>query len=212
MKTYAVKNRVQQREVTATCSNSQRRSTASPGIIDKRSSAIVQQKMAETIDNSSRQVAQRHQFRYLFANSAQLRPMGKDELQMKAESKILQRAELDNDEMLQGKFPTAQRQSDLEEEEIYQGKLQTAQLKVSEEEELLQGKYDSRSSPIQYETDGREPDSRTGMLDQLKAGMKQLSGVDLSDVRVHRNSAKPIQLNALAYAQGNEIHLGPGQE
>ncbi|HET7867412.1 MAG TPA: DUF4157 domain-containing protein, partial [Burkholderiaceae bacterium] len=33
-----------------------------------------------------------------------------------------------------------------------------------------------------------------------------------SDVRVHRNSDKPGQLNALAYAQGNDIHLAPGQE
>jgi hypothetical protein len=36
--------------------------------------------------------------------------------------------------------------------------------------------------------------------------------MDMSNVRVHANSARPAQLNALAYAQGNEIHLGPGQE
>ncbi|MDO1529998.1 DUF4157 domain-containing protein [Fulvimonas sp. R45] len=52
----------------------------------------------------------------------------------------------------------------------------------------------------------------TGMPHQLKAGIEALSGMDLSDVRVHRNSGKPAQLSALAYAQGNEIHLGPGQE
>jgi len=52
----------------------------------------------------------------------------------------------------------------------------------------------------------------TGMPDQLKAGIESLSGMDMSDVRVHRNSDKPAQLSALAYAQGNEIHLGPGQE
>jgi hypothetical protein len=34
----------------------------------------------------------------------------------------------------------------------------------------------------------------------------------VGDVTVHRNSAKPAQLSAAAYAQGNEIHLGPGQE
>jgi hypothetical protein len=50
------------------------------------------------------------------------------------------------------------------------------------------------------------------MPDQSKAGIEALSGMDLSDVRVHANSAKPAQLNALAYAQGNDIHLGPGQE
>lgn len=52
----------------------------------------------------------------------------------------------------------------------------------------------------------------TGIPSQLKVGAEVLSGMDLSDVLVHRNSAKPAQLNAFAYAQGNDIHLGPGQE
>ena len=34
----------------------------------------------------------------------------------------------------------------------------------------------------------------------------------MSDVTVHKNSDKPAQLNAHAYAQGTDIHLGPGQE
>jgi hypothetical protein len=55
-------------------------------------------------------------------------------------------------------------------------------------------------------------ENRTGMPDGLKAGIESLSGMDMSDVRVHRNSSQPAQLNALAYAQGNDIHLGPGQE
>jgi hypothetical protein len=54
--------------------------------------------------------------------------------------------------------------------------------------------------------------NKTGMPDQLKQGVEQLSGVGMDDVKVHRNSDKPAQLNALAYAQGNDIHLGPGQE
>lgn len=55
-------------------------------------------------------------------------------------------------------------------------------------------------------------DNRTGLPAQLKAGMESVSGMDLSHVRVHYNSAKPAQLNAHAFAQGNNIHLGPGQE
>ena len=51
-----------------------------------------------------------------------------------------------------------------------------------------------------------------GMPEQLKAGIGALSGMDLSDVRVHANSAKPAQIDALAYTRGNDIHLGPGQE
>jgi Domain of unknown function (DUF4157) len=54
--------------------------------------------------------------------------------------------------------------------------------------------------------------NKTGMPDQLKANLEAMSGFDLSDVRVHRNSPKPARLSAFAYAQGNEIHLGPGQE
>lgn len=46
----------------------------------------------------------------------------------------------------------------------------------------------------------------------LRSGLEQLSGYDLSDVRVHYNSAKPRALGALAYAQGTNIHLGPGQD
>ncbi|RUL79012.1 DUF4157 domain-containing protein [Dyella choica] len=51
-----------------------------------------------------------------------------------------------------------------------------------------------------------------GLPSPLRAGIEAASGMDMGDVVVHRNSAKPAQLNALAYAQGNEIHLGAGQE
>lgn len=52
----------------------------------------------------------------------------------------------------------------------------------------------------------------TGLPDNLKTGVESLSGHSLDDVKVHYNSAKPVQLQALAYAQGTDIHLGPGQE
>jgi hypothetical protein len=48
--------------------------------------------------------------------------------------------------------------------------------------------------------------------DRLKGSLELLSGMDLSDVRVHRNSSKPAELKALAYTQGRDIHLGPGQD
>ena len=55
-------------------------------------------------------------------------------------------------------------------------------------------------------------DNRTGLPDQLKAGIETLSGLSLDNVRVHRNSPRPAALDALAYAQGTDIHVGPGQE
>ncbi|KAL0630563.1 hypothetical protein Q9L58_010589 [Maublancomyces gigas] len=36
--------------------------------------------------------------------------------------------------------------------------------------------------------------------------------MSMDHLKVHYNSDKPAQLQAQAYAQGNEIHLGPGQE
>ena len=52
----------------------------------------------------------------------------------------------------------------------------------------------------------------TGLPDRLKAGVEQLSGLALDDVRVHYNSSKPAAVQAQAYAQGTDIHLAPGQE
>lgn len=54
--------------------------------------------------------------------------------------------------------------------------------------------------------------NQTGLPDGLKAGIESLSGMSMDHVRVHYNSAQPAQLNALAYAQGSEIHIGPAQE
>jgi hypothetical protein len=54
--------------------------------------------------------------------------------------------------------------------------------------------------------------NNTGLPDALKTGMESLSGVSLDDVKVHRNSPKPAQLQAHAYAQGTDIHIAPGQD
>ncbi|MEM9023524.1 MAG: DUF4157 domain-containing protein [Bacteroidota bacterium] len=51
-----------------------------------------------------------------------------------------------------------------------------------------------------------------GLPDQLRSGLEALSGMDMGDVQVHRNSSKPAQLFAHAYTQQNNIFLGPGQE
>jgi hypothetical protein len=61
-------------------------------------------------------------------------------------------------------------------------------------------------SPVQ------KKENNTGLPDTLKSGIENLSGHSMDDVKVHYNSGKPAQLNALAYAQGSDIHLAPGQE
>lgn len=52
----------------------------------------------------------------------------------------------------------------------------------------------------------------TGLPDNLKAGVESLSGYSLAAVRVHYDSPEPAQFDALAYTQGTEIHVAPGQE
>ena len=54
--------------------------------------------------------------------------------------------------------------------------------------------------------------NRTGLPDNVKRGVEYLSGVDISDVRVKYNSPEPAKVNALAFAQGNNIHVAPRQE
>jgi hypothetical protein len=53
---------------------------------------------------------------------------------------------------------------------------------------------------------------QNGLPDQLKSGVEQLSGYSMDDVKVHYNSDKPAQMQAHAFAQGNEIHIASGQE
>jgi hypothetical protein len=54
--------------------------------------------------------------------------------------------------------------------------------------------------------------NNTGLPDNLKSGIEDLSGHSMDDVKVHYNSNNPAQLQALAYAQGANIHIAPGQE
>ncbi len=92
----------------------------------------------------------------------------------------------------------------VEDEEPLQGKFATTQL--AKLEEPVQGKFGT----IQKQSS--QAANNTGMPDQLKSGIEGLSGLDVSDVKVHYNSSKPAQLNAHAYAQGSDIHIAPGQE
>jgi Domain of unknown function (DUF4157)/DNA/RNA non-specific endonuclease len=98
-----------------------------------------------------------------------------------------------------------QRQETLEEEdeEPLQGKLMPLQKEATlEDEEPLQPK----SEPMQQQ------ENKTGLPDNLKAGVENLSGLAMDDVKVHYNSPAPATVQALAYTQGTDIHVGPGQE
>ncbi len=70
----------------------------------------------------------------------------------------------------------------------------------------MQNLANNANSPIQLQQ------NNTGLPNNLKSGIEQLSGFSMNDVKVHYNSDKPAQLQAHAYAKGTDIHLASGQE
>lgn len=52
----------------------------------------------------------------------------------------------------------------------------------------------------------------TGIPAPIKQRFEAASGFSLDDVRVHYNSDKPRRIGALAYTQGTQVHIGPGQQ
>lgn len=126
-----------------------------------------------------------------------------EELQMKADTiqKAAREEELQKkagpEEELQMKADPVQK---AQPEEELQKKAMPVQ-KAAPEEELQK-----KAMPVQKKA------NNTGMPDNLKSGVESLSGFSMDDVKVHYNSSQPAQLNALAYAQGTDIHIGPGQE
>jgi len=73
--------------------------------------------------------------------------------------------------------------------------------KATDEEEVQK-----KAAPIQ------KKENNTGLPDNLKSGVENLSGVSMNDVKVHTNSDQPAQMQAHAFAQGTDIHVAPGQE
>ncbi|MEN8178866.1 MAG: DUF4157 domain-containing protein [Pseudomonadota bacterium] len=219
MKSYADKTHQKSKRDANSISKPQQNDGATSQLVDNRTTAATQCKLVETLHSSPKQVSQRQQFNTLFGDAAQL--------QMKMDSAVLQQVGPEEEELLQGKFETIQRQEGLEEEELLQGKLEAVQRQGPDEEELLQGKFDTAQrqdnleeeellqgkfaeAPIQRERDAKP--NNTGLPDNLKTGIENLSGYSMDDVSVHYNSPKPAEIQAHAYAQGTDIHLGTGQE
>jgi hypothetical protein len=116
---------------------------------------------------------------------------------------LLQRAQ-EEDEPMQGKDLLQRAQ---EEDEPMQGQgLLQREGDSDVDDDMLQGK------DLVQRVEEEEPLQGKGLPPALQAGIAQLSGQDVSDVRVHRGSAAPAQVGAKAFAQGRDIHVAPGQE
>lgn len=102
--------------------------------------------------------------------------------------------------------------------------LKPMQLKDADEEEPRQLKaFQFQQAPSELPKSDITPrqagrfvlqtkENNTGLPDNLKTGVEDISGFAMDDVKVHYNSDKPAQFQAFAYAQGTDIHIGPGQE
>lgn len=92
---------------------------------------------------------------------------------------------------------------------------------IDDEEDVLRGKFDATVQREEEDEDilqmkpgatmQKKPND-TGLPDYLKAGVEELSGFSMDDVKVHYNSSQPATVQALAYTQGTDIHVAPGQE
>jgi Domain of unknown function (DUF4157) len=77
------------------------------------------------------------------------------------------------------------------------------------------GRLVEGAAPAQRAAEGTTSDRQrndTGLPDTLKSGVESLSGVSLDDVNVRFDSTEPPQVGAVAYTQGRDIHVAPGQE
>ncbi|MBI3704674.1 MAG: DUF4157 domain-containing protein [Rhizobiales bacterium] len=135
-----------------------------------------------------------------------------DEEDLSAQMKsVAQREDLYDEEDLSAQMkPVAQREDLYDEEDL------SAQMKsVAQREDM----YDEDDLAAQMKPAQRADSSAAasaagpgGLPVPLQSGIQSLSGMDVSDVRVHRSSPKPAQIDALAYAQGKNLYLGAGQE
>jgi len=93
---------------------------------------------------------------------------------------------------------------------VLQGKFEADQREGINDNELLQ----LESKPVSIDKSSVQSKKRnnTGLPDNLKTGIENISGYSMDDVKVTLNSDKPAQLNALAYTQGAEVYVAPGQE
>ena len=89
-----------------------------------------------------------------------------------------------------------------DDEDTLQGKFAQPIQRMEADEDTMQGKFEA---PVQKK-------NLTGMPDNLKAGVEDLSGFSMDDVRVHYDSSKPAAVQVHAYTQGTDIHIAPGQE
>ena len=143
-----------------------------------------QSDLASRINNSPNMIAQRKKLRSLFGGAAQLKEVDEEPIPGAVQKKSDEEAQLKSASTIQ---------------------------RLAKDEDVSQAKFAAESS-AQLKNEPAAKPNNTGLPDNLKSGIENLSGMSMDNVKVHYNSSQPAQLNALAYAQGSDIHVAPGQE
>ncbi|WP_264563985.1 DUF4157 domain-containing protein [Flavobacterium sp. N3904] len=92
------------------------------------------------------------------------------------------------------------------------GNNSAVQLKDNRELPVVQQKLSEKTATQESSFTPIQRKNNTGLPENLKSGIENLSGHSMDDVKVHYNSSQPAQINAHAYAQGTDIHIASGQE
>ena len=121
----------------------------------------------------------------------------------------VQRQEVYDEEDLAAQMKSPAQREDIYDEDI------TAQMKPSaQRQDFDEEEFSAQMKPAAQRADGAAAGGAPagGLPAPLRGGVESLSGMDMGGVRVHRNSGKPQSIGALAYAQGDDIYLGAGQD
>ena len=191
----------------------QARTPGASALTDLRPQAAAQRALMQSVQAGPAMVAQRRSLQAAFGAAAQFKddPVAQragpeDELQMKAAPGVAQLAGPEDE--LQMKAAPGVAQLAGPEDEL-QMKAAPGVAQLAEMEDELQMKAAPGVAQLE---EAAAPRNDTGLPDNLKAGIESMSGFSMDAVKVHYNSSQPAQLNALAYAQGTDIHVAPGQE
>ncbi len=175
-------------------------------LADHRPAAVAQRALSEAVHAAPAMVAQRRAMESVTGGVAQ-RSGPEEELQMKAAPGVAQRAGPEEELQMKAAPGVAQR-SGPEEELQLQAAPGVSQRSGPEEE--LQMK--AAAAPVAQLEEAAAGGGSGGLPAGLSRGIQSLSGVSVDDVQVHYNSSQPADMGALAYAQGRDIHVAPGQE
>ena len=173
-------------------------SKATSQFVDNRPEAVQLRKMQEMADNSP-QAQHLRAMQAVADNSPQARQAA--QVQAMVDNSPLMVAQRQQIDRMFGK--PVQREEEVKEDDLL--------LKSTTAPAQPQGTYDEEPLPRKLGP-VQKKENATGLPDSLKSGIENLSAVSLDDVKVHYNSARPSALQALAYTQGTDIHVGPGQE